>query len=75
MSRRHRTPPRRRHGTIDLPSDVVINMFGRPGGIALNVQAQNINTIDEVPDSSWFTNRIVARPVTLEELARGPLVG
>ena len=26
-----------------------------------NVKAQNINTIDEVPDSSWFTNRIYTR--------------
>jgi hypothetical protein len=32
-----------------------------------------VNTIDEVPDSSWFTNRIVSRPVSAEEAARGPL--
>jgi hypothetical protein len=31
-----------------------------------------VNTIDEVPDSSWFTNRIYARPLTIEELRRGP---
>ena len=22
------------------------------------VRAQNVNTVDEVPDSSWFTNRV-----------------
>src|SRR5262245_6317732 len=38
-------------------------------------RAQNINTIDEVPDSSWLTNRIGTRPVSIEELVRGPNVG
>jgi hypothetical protein len=38
-------------------------------------RAQNINTIDEVPDSSWFTNRVGTTAVTPEELARGPIVG
>jgi hypothetical protein len=38
-------------------------------------RAQNINTIDEVPDSSWFTNRIGARPLTAEEITRGPNTG
>ena len=40
-----------------------------------NTRAQNINTIDEVPDSSWFTNRIGTREVTTDELLRGPNVG
>jgi len=34
--------------------------------------AQNINTLGEVPDSSWFTNRMGSRTMSLEELARGP---
>jgi hypothetical protein len=34
--------------------------------------AQNVNTLGEVPDSSWFTNRIGKREMTLEELATGP---
>jgi len=40
-----------------------------------NVRAQNVNTIDEVPDSSWFTNRIGSRAVTIDEAVRGPIVG
>ena len=36
------------------------------------VRAQNVNTIDEVPDSSWFTNRIGARALTIEELVARP---
>ena len=58
---------------IGLMYDLAPNLFGRPGDAAANVRARNINTIDEVPDSSWFTNRILARSVSLEEAARGPL--
>jgi len=39
------------------------------------VQAGNLNTIDEVPDSSWFTNRIGARELSPEDLGRGPIAG
>ena len=39
------------------------------------LRAQNLNTIDEVPDSSWFTNRIGVRPLTLDELRSGPNTG
>jgi hypothetical protein len=60
---------------IDLTVDISINLFGRPGDDAVDVRAKNANTIDEVPDSNWFTNRIVARPITLDELASGPLTG
>jgi hypothetical protein len=31
-----------------------------------------INTLGEVPDNAWFTNRISSRPMSREELARGP---
>ena len=37
-----------------------------------NVRAMNVNTLDEVPDSSWFTNRIGRREIPLDELVRGP---
>ena len=35
-------------------------------------QADNVNALDEVPNSSWFTNRHFLQPMTLEELAEGP---
>jgi hypothetical protein len=57
---------------INLSSDLLLNLFTNPGDLTPNVRAQNISTIDEVPDSSWFINRIYARPVSLEELRRGP---
>jgi hypothetical protein len=61
--------------TIDLFVDLAINLFGRPGDAATGVRAGNVNTIDEVPDSSWFTNRILARPLSIEEAVRGPRAG
>ena len=35
-------------------------------------QADNVNALDEVPNSSWFTNRHFLHPMTLEELTEGP---
>ena len=43
---------------IDLFYDLMLNQFTRPGEPA-GPRAKNVNTIDEVPDSSWFTNRIL----------------
>lgn len=34
--------------------------------------AANINALGEVPNSTWFTNRIGLFPVSLEDAARGP---
>lgn len=34
--------------------------------------AANVNSADEVPDSSWFTNRNGARRMTVDEIRRGP---
>ncbi len=33
--------------------------------------AVNVNTLGEVPDSSWYTNRLGTRPMTVEEIVRG----
>jgi hypothetical protein len=37
--------------------------------------ALNVNTLGEVPDSSWFTNRIGVRDMSVEEILRGPNTG
>ena len=34
--------------------------------------AANANALDEVPDSSWYTNRHYLHRMTIEELVRGP---
>ena len=56
---------------LSLYYDAIINLFGRPGKQEVG-RAASVNTIDEVPDSSWFTNRAGARPLTAEEIMRGP---
>lgn len=59
---------------IDLFYDLTLNQFTRPG-LPPGSRAGNINTIDEVPDSSWFTNRILAGPLTTLEVTRGAATG
>ena len=51
--------------------DFVANTFLDPG-VRHDVRAGNVNTIDEVPDSSWFVNRIGQRPLSTEAIVRGP---
>ena len=45
------------------------------GGIALcgaGQQMLNVNTLDEIPDPSWFANRLGRRDMSIEEVVRGP---
>ncbi len=37
-----------------------------------DIRAANINTVDEVPDSSWFTNRLGREPWAVDQLVKGP---
>src|SRR4030095_1541852 len=59
---------------VDLIIDLGANSFAKLGDKTENVRALDINTIDEVPDSDWFTNRILAKPMTIDEVATGPTV-
>ncbi len=56
---------------ITDPYDFVENSFLGAGDHSPH-RAMNVNTLDEVPDSSWFTNRIGAKPMTVDEIVRGP---
>ena len=38
-------------------------------------RAEDVNALDEVPDSTWFTNRIGVRDMSIEELRRGANLG
>lgn len=40
--------------------------------LPLKHRARGVNSLDEVPDSTWFTNRIGVRPMSPQEIARGP---
>ena len=60
-----------RGSLFEMTTNLFVTADYKPSGR----RAQNINTIDEVPDSNWFTNRIGPRPVAIEDLVRGPNVG
>jgi hypothetical protein len=62
------------YGIRDL-YEMSVNLFVTSGYKPSGMRAQNINTIDEVPDSSWFTNRTGSTPVTVDQLVRGPVMG
>ncbi len=62
------SPPAER--SLSDTFDFFANTFGSPGeheGPALNV-----NTLGEVPNSTWYTNRHYLHPMPLEALQRGP---
>ena len=57
--------------------DLVENSF-LGAGERLDRRAANVNTVDEVPDSSWFTNRVGPRqkgPIDMKALTTGPDTG
>jgi hypothetical protein len=60
---------------IGLIYELSMNLFVTSKRVPSNTRARNVNTVDEVSDSSWFTNRIGPHtPVKPEDLARGPNV-
>jgi hypothetical protein len=55
--------------------DLLGNTFFRLGDRntgSRSVRSRSANTLGEVPDSAWYTNRIAKRSMTTEELVRGP---
>lgn len=44
-------------------------------GLADPVEAGNVNALDEVPNSTWFTNRHGVSPLSQDELRHGPTTG
>ena len=56
---------------VDLFVDLTTNIVaGQETPVAR--RAANVNTVDEVPNSSWFTNRLGYRQMSPEEIAKGP---
>lgn len=68
--------------TIETSINRPVGRFFHPGRIVRNVgsvfgaekaqNAANVNRLDEVPNSSWFTNRIGLFPMAPEAVRRGP---
>jgi hypothetical protein len=57
---------------VHLSWDIISSLFVVKEGSHITHPAQDVNTIGEVPDSSWFTNRAGSRPLTAVDVARGP---
>src|SRR5262245_14829487 len=54
--------------------DFLENTFASPGDLSKQTSA-NVNTLGEVPNSSWFQNRHGHTRMTVDELVRGPNKG
>lgn len=59
---------------LEKPLDLnkVFRAAGRAVGVSKAKQADNINHLDEPPESSWYNYRHYYNPMTPEELAQGP---
>ena len=57
--------------TLYQTDSFVVRRLTRVLDVIEPLRAQDINSLDEVPDSTWFTNRIGLREMTAEELRRG----
>ncbi len=66
--------PKAPETTLFLRTSYYVESFYRLARRNLRLErdrrALGINALDEVPDSTWFTNR---KPVSLEDIQRGPL--
>jgi hypothetical protein len=63
--------PKPRRTDLSRTYDFLEDTFSHHPGARIP-RAVNVNTVGEVPDSSWFTNRMGTRPLSIEELVRGP---
>jgi hypothetical protein len=55
----------------DTVDQIFLRPLSRTLAVPLAEEAWNVNSMDEVPNSSWFTNRIGFHPMTAAEVARG----
>ncbi len=63
------------HRALSDYYDLLENTFSRRGERntpSRFVRSKSANTLGEVPDSPWYTNRIAGRSMSTEELVRGP---
>jgi hypothetical protein len=50
----------------------IVRRATRAMEVRLDARAEDVNALDEVPDSTWFTNRIGVRDLSPGELRAGP---
>ena len=59
----------------DGADQMAFRPFAKVWKFNLADEAVNVNAVDEVPNSAWFTNRIGRRNMSLKEVYRGPCRG
>ncbi|MBI4473527.1 MAG: hypothetical protein HY646_12730 [Acidobacteria bacterium] len=79
-----KTIPEPKEREIAVSYDFIVGSMARPIAQILYIprhvrklttdpkEAQNVNAVDEVPNSSWYTNRNFLYPMSLEAITRGP---
>lgn len=74
--RPHQTPPEEYFSGFawDAADQTVFRPFARIWAVDPAGESVNVNALDEVPDSSWFYNRIGRHGLSPAEAARGPCV-
>jgi hypothetical protein len=65
-------PARREHTGLRAFDIAVAGRLDRVLRVPVDEGALGVNSLDEVPDSTWFENRIGARAVSAEQTRRGP---
>jgi hypothetical protein len=68
-------PPSQREFLHDVYhyDGIVQRRLARAMDLPRDRRALGVNSLDEVPDSTWFTNRIGTRDMTIDEVRNGPL--
>lgn len=65
-------PAKRAHDGLRTFDIAVADRLDRALRVDVDEGALGVNSLDQVPDSTWFENRIGVRPVSLDEVTRGP---
>jgi hypothetical protein len=55
----------------DGADNILFRLVSEALALKTSGEAANVNSLDEVPDSAWFTNRLGVRPIPIEELMLG----
>jgi hypothetical protein len=56
----------------DAADNTIFRPLSQVFAVAPGGESVDVNAMDEVPNSSWFTNRIGTRPMSEDEIFRGP---
>jgi hypothetical protein len=59
----------------DMADNTIFRPLARFFAVDPAGESVNVNSVDEVPDSSWFVNRIGKKGLSVEELVRGSCEG